>query len=286
MVSAAPRAELPGFVRFVAIPLLGLALTAFFVYRGFPYDRLKDVIVSDVGRATGARVAIATLDPELRLAGPGVLARDVRVSRLGETVAIDRVFLRPGWSPSWLLGTPAVYTEADAVFGSAAGVFRAGDVPAWRGEVHGLDLAQIPLGAGWRGSGLTGHLDAVVDLRLAESGPEGTVDLEGEDGTLTFATLPVPVPYRRLAGELVFGGEAFVAVDGLEFEGDLGAGTVTGRVARGSDFWTAPLELEIRLDADPSLHETLRALGARIGRNGSARVRVTGTPARPQASMR
>lgn len=283
MTPAEERSELPRFVRLFLIPLAGVLLVLFFVYRGFPYEHLRARVESELSRATGARISVGSIEPSLALAGPGLAATGVRAtSPEGEALEVERVFLRPAWSLSWLRATPAVYVDATAAFGSAAGTYTAGDPPAWSGDLRQVDLAQLPTAGRLRGSGLEGRLDATIDVRLARGGPEGSVQIESHDGSLTLPDLPLPVPYQQLSGQLLLGGDDFVRVESLEFQGELVSGTVTGRVTRGRDFWSSPMDLDVRISADPSLREPLAALGARVARNGSARLRVTGTPAQPR----
>ena len=119
MARATEPGELPHSLTRLGIPLAGLLLIALFTYLRFPYDVLRDRIVSEASRAGDVRIAIEEMGPGLQLAGPGVTARSVTATpRGGESLRLERVFLRPSWSTSWFRGVPAIHTEALAAKGS------------------------------------------------------------------------------------------------------------------------------------------------------------------------
>lgn len=272
---------MPRLLRVVGLPLVGVLLVLFFVYLGFPYERLARVVATEAGRLLGARVDIQEVGPRLALTGPGFEARGVRASwENGRRLQLERAAVRPAWSLAWLRGTPALYAELESPLGTVEGTWVSDG--AWYGDVRALDLSAVPLEALWRGAGPEGRLDARVDLRWSESGPEGDVSFEAREGSLRLPDLPTALPYQRCRGVLVFGGESFVAVESFSLEGPLLSVKAKGTLGRAARFESSPLQLELELKAtQPGIQSILRSAGLRLGRDGSARVRVTGTPSAP-----
>lgn len=91
----------------------------------------------------------------------------------------------------------------------------------------------------------------------------------------------MPVPFDVCKGNLRFGGDALLSVQKFDLEGPLISASATGTVAKAPDFSKAPLALDVEINAQPAIRAVLQSSGLRIGRDGSARLRVTGTPAAP-----
>ncbi len=260
----------------------GLALTTFFVFLGFPYERLADFAASEAERATGARVDYRDVGPSFHWAGPGVTATGVRaLVDGGEPLQFDRVVLRPAWTLSWLRGRPALYCLLDGPPGRAEGVLTLGASGGYAGELTRTDVAALPMGTLWPGTSLEGTLDATVEVQRNPGGPKGRVEFEALDGTVALAGFPMALPFESLTGALRFGDEAFLEIEALALQGPLLAADVTGRVEPALTFVSAPLQVQIQLTAEPVIRNALRMAGVRIGEDGSARVRIAGTPGRP-----
>jgi type II secretion system protein N len=259
----------------------GLLLVGFFVYLGFPYERMRETLAARLEAATGAQIEIQELGPRLQLAGPGFETRGLRATlQDGAVVRLDRALLRPAWALSWLRGDPALYAELEGPSGEAAGTAVVTGTRSWSGNLRNLDLAQVPVASFVPGARLSGRADARVDLEFAAEGPQGTVTFEAREGSLTLPDVPAPLPYARSVGELVFGGEHLLEVKSLELEGPLLSGKARGTVGRAPDFDSAPLELELEFEAQPAIRTAVQASGVRFGRDGMAKVRIGGTPNR------
>lgn len=282
MAATAPSPGLPRSAKTLGIPLAGVLLILFFIYLGFPYDRLAEFISAELGREAGIRVAIQKVEPHLQLAGPGFQATGVDARwENGQELQLDRALLRPAWSLSWFRGSPALHLELAGPAGEAVGRLTLNGAGAWKGELRGADLSALPLSALWPGADLEGSIEASMDLRLEEEGPVGTVVFEARDGSLATADLPMALPFERIQGDLAFGGEAFATIQSLRLEGPLLTAEVTGAVGKAPQFSAAPLALTVRLDVNPSIQSLFQSAGVRVARDGSSRLRISGTPARP-----
>lgn len=266
----------------LGIVVAGLLLTFFFMYLRFPYDRLAEAIETRIGNATGLRLELFDLGPSLQLLGPGIGARDVRVTLDdGAVLVFDRVRLRPAWSLSWLLGDPAVHLALEGEPGGAAGTLTLGAAPRWSGDLTDLDLDLIPAGAVMPGALLTGRADATVDIALAESGPEGTLRLIARAGSLEHPALPMVVPFETIEGDLILGGDQRAEIVSLELESPLVSGSVAGTLGHSATPETAPLRLEGAFTVSGNIRGALNAQGVSIGNNGVVEFVVMGTPAAP-----
>ena len=89
------------------------------------------------------------------------------------------------------------------------------------------------------------------------------------------------LPYQHIQGELEFGGEAFATVKLLKLEGPVLNAEVTGTLGKARGFASARLALTARLDVKPPIRALFQSAGIRVSRDGSARIRISGTPAKP-----
>jgi type II secretion system protein N len=269
-------------VKTLGFPLAGVLLVTCFIYLGFPYDHLAEYIAAEMGRETGVRLAIREIEPRLQLAGPGLEATGVSARwNDGGELQLDRALLRPAWSLSWLRGSPAIHLEIAGPAGEAEGTLTLDGAGAWEGELRGADLAALPISALWPGAAIEGSMGALVDLHLREGGPVGALAFEARDGSLAAPGLGMALPYERIQGELEFGGEAFATVKLLRLEGPVLTAEVTGALGKARRFESAPLALTARLDVKPPLRSLFQSAGIRVSRDGTARIRISGTPARP-----
>ena len=261
-----------------------VALTAVFVAIGFPYQRIEPRVAAAVGAATGAQVGIGKLDFALRWLRPWLIANDLDLAwGEGLHLRIPHVRIAPALSLSWLRGEPSVALSVGGDFGEISGTARIGRTPAFRGDVHGLALDKLPSDALAPGLRLTGALDASLDLRAgSDGGAEGSAKLDARNGSITPPNLPVGLPFAKLDADLALGGGAMLTVKSLALEGPLVAGSGTGSIGRGRSIDTAPLALELHLQArDPGLRQLLTAQGLPIGPDGTANLQISGTLASP-----
>jgi len=282
VASEAGRTAFPRALLVVGVPLAGIFLVSLFIYLGFPYDKLGERIKSETSRTGAVRIDFQDVGPSLHLAGPGIEATGVRATLSnGDTFRLERAMLRPAWSLAWFRGAPAVYAEIESEAGNAAGTVILGGSGGYCGDLEGVDIGKLPLAQFEHMGTLDGLLDASVDLSLGEQGPLGSVTFEARDGSIGLADFPMQLPFETLSGELIFGQDAYVAVKRLDLEGPMLSAGVTGNVLQAASFSEAPLELEIEIEAKPAISSEIRRAGIRIGRNGKAKARITGTVAKP-----
>ena len=102
-------------------------------------------------------------------------------------------------------------------------------------------------------------------------------------GSMTLAGSPVAVPFE-LSGDLLVGGETFIEVQALELRGPMLTGTFSGRILPGrGGLANSPLQLKGNIKAEqPIVVTALRSAGARVDREGGARIQISGTLANPR----
>jgi type II secretion system protein N len=274
--------SLPASVRWLALPLAGLLVFAFFLHRGFPYDRLGGALAARVAGATGAQVRIGELVPRFSLGGPGLEATGVDVTTAGGSrIAIERIFVRPAWSLAWLRANPAVRVDANGSFGEAHGVATL-RVPGFRGSLKGIELAGLPLDTALPGALLRGPADLELDLEVGGSGPEGSARFAVGRGLLGFTGLPMQLPFTSFAGELRLGGGSWAELHGASLEGPMISATGGGSLGLAASLLEAPLALDLELTASPGLRPQLATRGVKLGPDGMGRLLLTGTLAQPR----
>jgi type II secretion system protein N len=276
------RTRLPRPVLLLGIPAAGIFLVLLFIYLGFPYAKLADRVAAEMQRSQGVRVDFQHVGPSLHLAGPGIEVSGLRATFTdGKMLRIERAMLRPAWSLAWFRGAPALYAEIESEIGGAEGTLVLGSAGGWTGDLAQVALGKLPLAGLAPMGNVDGLLDASIDIVLGEEGPEGHMSFEVRDGSVDFTNFPVAVPFETLSGELLFGDEAYLAVKHLELAGPMLNAGLTGNVLRAASFEQAPLRLEAELEAKPNLRSAIQGAGLRVDRNGKAKVRITGTVARP-----
>ena len=284
MVAAQRRDEagLPALVRLVAIPFAGVVLFLLFLHLGFPYDRLAQLVASQLGRVTQTQIQIGGLAPRLSLAGPGLEASGVTaVTRTGARVEFERAFLRPAWSLAWLRGNPAVYVDLAGSLGEARGAVTL-RTPGFHGRLTGVELAHFPLAAALPGLSLRGVAELDLDFELGEAGPVGATAFTARNGALGVPGLPIQVPFTSLVGELQLGGANLAELSSLVLEGPLLSARASGTLGHAARVEAAELALALELAAQPALRAPLQSAGIALAPDGTAKLNVTGTPGRPQ----
>jgi len=282
VAAVANRTALPRPLLVVGIPLAGLLLVAFFIYLGFPYEKLGERLADEIQRRGGIRVEFQDIGPSLHFAGPGLEATGVRATlQDGSSYRVERAMLRPAWSLAWFRGIPAAYAEIESELGDAAGTLLLGKSGGYDGELSQVAIGRLPIPAIEAFGSLDGRLDATVDLQLAEAGPEGRIEFNATEGSVGLAKFPMDIPFETLSGELVFGDESIVEVKRLDLDGPMLTASLTGSVLDGPSFAQAPLRIEAELTAEPNLRPAMKSAGLRLDRNGKAKVRFTGTVGEP-----
>ncbi|MBW1685540.1 MAG: type II secretion system protein GspN [Deltaproteobacteria bacterium] len=258
-------------------------LTLFFLFLGFPYDRLGERLAAELSRGNGTQLSFQELGPFISLAGPGFEATGARITTAdGIRLQLDRARLRPAWSLAWLRLAPAIHLDLEGPPGHIIGVVTLGQTPGFEGRLEAIDLAQLPKNLVASGTVLAGTLDAVVDLRAGSPGPQGSISLSAREGSLGAPDLlPMAVPFDELSASLRLGDGALLEVESFETQSPLFSAQVSGTIATAPSFVDAPLNLQVKLQTDPAFRNTLQGLGIRVSRDGKATLRIRGTLTAP-----
>lgn len=287
-MSGAPASSrtLPRPLRVSGIVLAAVLLTSLFVYLGFPYDRLANLVAGRVEQETGLSIAFSSVEASPGLLGPGIAIHDLRATAPdGQTWQASRVRVRPAWSTSWLMARPAIFVDAQSPLGRLRGVTTIASEPTFDGEISGLDLGALLEGR-LPGAKVSGSADLVGDLTFGPQGPQGPVSLEAKGGVLSHPSLPVDVPFEQIEGQIVLGGRHTAEITSLEIDSPLGTGRITGTIGRGRALQRAPLDLTLDVSAAENIRKALTAQGVRFGQDGKLKVQIKGTLARPATLRR
>jgi type II secretion system protein N len=260
-----------------------LALLLVFAAVRFPYARLLPPLLDTARAATGAEIEVGDLGLGLGLAGPHVVARDVRLRwPTAPELRFEAVRVRPAWSLAWLSGTPRWHVDAAGAPGSFRGEVAAGRVA---GEWRDVDTAALPWALAGTLAPLSGRVSGEVDLAHADGAWQGSAALTGQDGSVDLPGLPVAIPFVAIAAQLEVT-PARVELSSARIEGPLVTANVAGTAtASGAAISAWPLDLAVEIESvDPALRGYLGPLGIQEGGNGRAHVRVTGTLAAPYLS--
>jgi len=279
----APDFGLRGFRRALAIAVAAFVLTTFFLISGFPYDQLAPRLAATLESLTGARVAIGGLDLGMSWLAPQIRASQVQVTWPGaKPVAFDSLRVHPALSTSWFRGAPALGIAVTSAMGEADGTVVVGALPAFDGTLHNVSLALLPIGDIAAGTSIDGRADATIDLAMSEAGPQGTVQFEAKNGSLTLPVLPIGVPFEKLTGDLELGGDVVAKLASFDLAGPLVALTASGTIGKGATTQLSPLTLQARIEArEPAVRSMLQQQGVALDANGGAAVTIGGTLGAP-----
>jgi type II secretion system protein N len=278
-----PR-RLPRPLLWIGVPLAGLLLIALFVYLNLPWERFRSQLARQLEAASGARVSLGGLAPSFGATGPGLLLEQLRLEWPdASALAFDQARLRPAFSLAWLRGNPALAIAASAGQGQVEGTLVWGASPAWDGDLRQLELEHLPLEPFAPGVALTGLGTLDADVRFAAEGPEGTLGLEAQEGSLAHPGLPIALPFQTLTGVLNLGGEQTAEIVSLALRGPLLDADLEGTIGRAPAPGHEPLRLSLRIALhDPALAGALEPLGVPFDSDGSAKLQILGTLARPE----
>jgi type II secretion system protein N len=267
----------------IGVPCAGVLLVALFLIRGFPYDKLGELIANRIEQSHGIHLALGEVGPTLQLAGLALEGTQLRVAFPARSPQqIDRALIRPAWSLSWFAGEPAFHIELESPSGSADGTLHWNDVVSWVGTIRDA-RAELPPVADWVPiGGFEGILAATHDVSMGEDGLEGLVEFEIRDGSTAIPGFSAPLPFERLTAVVILGGDAYAKLTSLNFEGPLASGSGSGKIARAARIDGAPIGFEFQINIKPELSRSVRGGGAKINSAGDALVRISGTVARPK----
>jgi len=267
----------------IGIPCAGVLLIAFFLIRGFPYEKLGELIAKRIEQSHGIHFVFGDVGPTLQLAGIALEGTQLRVAFPDRSPQqIDRALVRPAWSLSWLTGEPTFHVELESPSGSADGTLRWNDVASWVGTIRDA-RPELPPIADWIPiGGFEGTLAATLDVSMGEAGLEGLVEFEIRDGSTSMPGFSAPLPFESLTAALSLGGDAYLKLTSLSFEGPLASGSGSGKIGRAEPLEQAPIGFEFQVDIKPELVGSVRGGGAIIKPGGNALVRISGTVAEPK----
>ncbi len=276
-------AALPRPLIAIGVPCAGALLIALFLIRGFPYDKLGVLIANRIEQSHGIHLAVGDIGPTLQLAGPALEGTQLRVTFPGRLPQqIDRALVRPAWSLSWFAGEPAFHVELESPSGRANGTLRWNDVVSWVGTIRDA-RPELPPIADWIPiGGFEGTLEATLDVSMTENGLEGLVEFEIRDGSTSMPGFSAPLPFESLTGAVRLGGDAYAKLTSLSFQGPFASGSGSGKIGRAERLEQAPIGFEFELDIKPEVVRSVRGGAVKIGRDGSALVKISGTVAEPK----
>ncbi len=276
-------AALPRPLIAIGVPCAGALLIGLFLIRGFPYDKLGVLIANRIEQSHGIHLAVGDIGPTLQLAGPALEGTQLRVTfpdRLPQQ--IDRALVRPAWSLSWFAGEPTFHVELESPSGRADGTLRWNDVVSWVGTIRDA-RPELPPIADWIPiGGFEGTLEATLDVSMTENGLEGLVEFEIRDGSTSMPGFSAPLPFESLTGAVRLGGDAYAKLTSLSFQGPLASGSGSGKIGRAERLEQAPIGFEFELDIKPEVVRSVQGGAVKIGRDGSALVKISGTVAEPK----
>lgn len=269
--------------RAVLVPACLLLFVAFVVLL-FPWDALGRRIVWDINRVSAARVEVDSLSPAISARGPVLRASDVRIHHPAvDQLRIFSLEIAPRFSTSWLGGAPTIRVWAETSLGTADGVLRLGETPAYIGRVLEVELSRLPLRLDANNLRLGGRLDADADVALDPGGTlRGRVEFESTSLLLQTAMLPVQIPFSRATGVVEILDSGATRIADVVLDGDVVAGTLSGEIGLVHRSQSPPLDLRVDLQV---LDETLKRLapgaGLSLAADGSVSLSVSGTVAAP-----
>jgi type II secretion system protein N len=257
-----------------------VVLLLVFLAARFPYQRLLPAVLAAARAATGAEIDVARLGLGLGLAGPHVVASDVRLRwPAAPELRLDAVRVRPAWSFGWLDGTSVWHMEATG----PPGVFR-GELATDRvaGEWREVDTDALPWVLLGSLAPLHGRVSGEVDLSRSEGAWRGTAQVSGTEGSVDLPGLPVAIPFVAIEGQLEVAPD-LVTLSAGRIEGPLVTARMDGTASANDGAFSAwPLELAVDIErVDPALRGYLSPLGIPVDPEGRASVLVTGSLAAP-----
>jgi len=270
-------------LHWLVIALAGIVLTGFFVYLGFPYDRLTENLAREI-EGGPVQIRYGEVGPRVHWLGPGVAVTDLSlVFDEMASVRLDELTLRPAWSLSWLRGVPSAYLTATA--DTARGVFEVtlGDALRLRGKIHDLDLQQLPAPGALARASLMGTGELEFDLQKpAEGNWQGTARFSVQDGSFAPPDLELTVPYTRLQSALTLGPDGFLELAETQLDGPILSGTATGRIALFHEPDPGPLDVALEFNViAPEIQNALRENEIPVTGEGDGQIHFGGTLAKP-----
>lgn len=274
-------------VRWLGISLAAVLLTLFFVYLGFPYDRLTRYALRGVDQNQGVQILVGSASPNIEWLGPGIALEDVViVPSNNPRIHLDRVALRPAWSFSWFRAIPAVHASIEARFGEIDATAQLANPLRLTGTFFLIDVRELPLPERTPEIPLRGELEIEFDLSgsLDDSGGpwEGTLKLTSEGGSVALPDFPVVIPYDEFESLVRLGGDPLLAIEVGRMDGPLVSATLSGSVRGERLDQAGVLDLDLVTQSnDESVHKAMRDLGFDVDGSGQANLRLEGTLAKP-----
>jgi len=267
----------------IGVPCAGVLLIAFFLIRGFPYDKLGELIANRIEQSHGIHLAFGDLGPALQFAGPALECTQLQATFPDRSVQqIDRALVRPAWSLSWFTGEPALHVELESPSGRADGTLRWNGAASWVGTIRDA-RPELPPIADWIPIGaFEGALDATIDVSMGELGLEGLVEFEIREGSIAVPGFSAPLPFESLTGAVSLGGDAYAKLTSLSFQGPAASGSGSGKIGSAERLEQAPIGFEFQIDIKPEIVRDVRGGGVRINSDGSALAKISGTVAKPK----
>jgi type II secretion system protein N len=231
--------------------------------------------------ATGARVEIAELGLGVGWGGPEAVAHGLVLHWPGsEPLRLDRVGVRPAWTPAWLRGEPHWHVAASGPPGQFSGEVALDGI---EGELTEVDSGALPWAVLGTIPPIAGRVSGLVDLSFRDGLVIGVADIVSDNGSVDFAGLPVAIPYESLAARVDLSpGE--LELTAARLAGPLITARFSGSATPGPGAPVSwPLALQVHIEqVDPALRNHLAPLGIRLDREGQASLQVSGSLGAPR----
>lgn len=273
------------WLRRIAISLGVVLLTATFVILSFPYDRIAAALSTRSQAWTGLTLEIDEISPTMSWAGLGLEVRGARVTSLdADPLALSSLFMRPSWTPGWLLGDPRIFVEIEGDgLGRLEGEVGLGGGGSWKIRLDDIQVDVLPLQLLVPGLSMEGRLSGDLDLAFDDlNRPQGTINVVFLEGTLMAPGLPIPLPFERLVSNIEFGEEHLAEVRELSVRGPVLDANLHGTIEPAQRRGSEPLALAMEIErVSPMLQPFLHGLDIPLARRGPTRLTITGTLERP-----
>jgi len=272
-------ARLPRKLRGLGIPLAATALTLFFIVIGFPYHHLTNQAAATVGESLGVEFEAGDSGFTFGLNGPGLRFNNIDLAtQTGDTYALDALRFGPAWSLSWFMLEPTLFFEIESPLGNAEGKISPGENPSIDATIQNAILTDIAFLEQALPFKLTGTMSAQASIESANDHYDGPFSFDLADGNISTEALPAEIAYDTVHGEVMMGGEYFVAISTFELLGPMFNANMKGHISNGVAEADRSINFDLTFsDILPPLQATIEALGAKVDPDGTAKIHIGGT---------
>ena len=266
------------------IALLGIVLTLFFVYLGFPYERLAENVAAQVASRSEMTMRFGGAGPQLTWLGPGFeLEEVVLVPNRGQAIPLGDVVIRPAWSISWFRGVPAAHIGVSSEPMEASLAIWLDSPMHIEGSIKEFNLVGLTQAGSLNRADLKGFVELEFDLAGSGVDPwQGSVQIRAKNGSFTPPDLGTPIPFESFDSAVILPGDGFIQVESARLDGPALNASGQGRIAWTPEKGTGALDFDFDLEIlEPGLPAKLRIAKIPVDQAGKGKLRIGGTLAKP-----